>query len=1449
MKQSLRSFLALLITATALCTTAPPAHGETIAAGPILINEVHYAPVPKNERLEYVELFNAGVTPIDLTFWSLEGGIEFDFPPGSTLSPQGYAVVAQDPDVMARVYGVTAYGPFSGRLSNEGESLLLRNAAEQEVDEISYKLGFPWPTVGGDVNRSIGLIQTGVDNDEPGAWRSGHPTPGRRNDGYQDNLPPLIGAVTHTPQQPTSRDNVTVQAQVYDPDGIASVDLLVQPIAPGYYVRITDPIYTTAWQRIPMGGGGDNLYRADIPAALRKHRNLIRYRIEATDTAGHKVTAPYSDDPQPNFALYVYDGVPSWTGAIKAGENGYLGQRITYDFNQMRPLPVYQLIANPSDVQDAQYIPDSPMTKGYMGKEFPWFGTLVYNGVVYDHIGFRARGGLDRYSMGKNNWKFNFTRGHAFQATDDFGQPYPVKWDKLNFSSVFQHAGRWHRGEQGMFESVSYRLFNLAGVPASNTHFVHFRVVDQIEESTSNQYEGDFWGLYLAIENMDGRFLEQHELPDGNLYEMKDWTGELDNLGEQGVTDKSDLIEFMNRYIFTSPDGLWWRENFDLGTYYSFRSILEAVHHYDVDQGKNYDYYLNPETGRWSILPWDLDLTWAKNMFGVGNEPFRTPVLSNIVFMVEYQNRLREIRDLLFNPEQINILLEEQAALIDSPANRYSMIDTDRARWDYDPLLESRYVEPGAGTTGMFYVKPPSHDFPGMLQIMRNWVASQGNYIDSKLLYFQDYPDTPSVAYVGPANYPADRLTFQASSFADPQGNQTFAAMQWRAAEVVWPGLPGYDPLTRNRYEIEANWTSPELTKFESTMTLPQGACGPGRACRVRVRMKDTDGRWSHWSEPIQFVTSTPVNKPTASLRLVEIMYSPTRWGMLPGSDLEFIELKNVGATPIDLSNMRIVEGVEYTFPAGARLDPGQFLVLAGDSEEFRQRYGLAPFASFAKSLSNGGERLKLIDAFGRTVQSAAYDDKNGWPAVADGRGHSLVANTPDATGDAETAAYWRASTAVGGSPGVDDPLPVVINEVVVDPGAGVYTSIELHNPNSQDVDVGGWILTTAPTDARGDRTGLPGGMRIAEGTRIPAKGYVALPVDMQLRLQPAGNALTLVGATPSGILNGYQHTASVEATTAGHPVGRYLTSDGREVFPPFRAQTLGGPNAEPAVGPLIFSRLMVNPKDGEKWVELVNTSAEAVALYEPNQPDQHWWLTGLVFPLPYGVTLPPGGRLWVTDVEPTSLCQSSAVPHGVRVIGPFGLGLASEGATFGLARPVLWVGGATALAMVDAATFKATAPWPPIPSDNGALVRSALDGFGLDPQSWRAEQIDLQQDPGGTDASGIGLCAFDVIVDDAGTSTVRWVTTADVDVVRYRIQRSELDGTRFSSDAIVTEMEAIVGGAGPASYEFVDNTASPGQFYIYRLQAITGDGSVRDSAVTGPRISMHMVHLPVVAQ
>ena len=192
-------------------------------------------------------------------------------------------------------------------------------------------------------------------------------------------------------------------------------------------------------------------------------------------------------------------------------------------------------------------------------------GTLVYDGKVYDHIHYRARGGCWRYAMVKNMWKFDLNRGHDFQMRDDYGEQYDTRWSKLNLGACIQQGDYGHRGEQGMFESVAFRLFNLVGVEAPHTTFLQFRIIDADAEASSDQYEGDFWGLYLAIEQEDGRFLDEHGLPDGNFYKMENGTGELNNLGPLGPADKSDLNTFLATGASQFLRGVIWARDWYKG--------------------------------------------------------------------------------------------------------------------------------------------------------------------------------------------------------------------------------------------------------------------------------------------------------------------------------------------------------------------------------------------------------------------------------------------------------------------------------------------------------------------------------------------------------------------------------------------------------------------------------------------------------------------------------------------------------------------------------------------------------------------------------------------------------------------------------------------------------------------------------------------------------------------
>jgi len=154
-------------------------------------------------------------------------------------------------------------------------------------------------------------------------------------------------------------------------------------------------------------------------------------------------------------------------------------------------------------------------------------------------------------------------------------------------------------------------------------------------------------------------------------------------------------------------------------------------------------------------------------------------------------------------------------------------------------------------------------------------------------------------------------------------------------------------------------------------------------------------------------------------LRITELMYHAAA-----GSELDFVELQNIGDEPLKLSGVRLVDGIDYQF-GDVTLAPGQFVVIVSDEAAFRARYGNAAAVAgqYAQNLSNAGERirLRLPEPFDGDILDFTYDDQ--WYPTTDGDGYSLVIRVPSAAAATwNDKASWRPSGAVGGSPGFLDP-------------------------------------------------------------------------------------------------------------------------------------------------------------------------------------------------------------------------------------------------------------------------------------------------------------------------------------------------------------------------------------------------------------------------------------------
>ena len=856
------------------------------------------------------------------------------------------------------------------------------------------------------------------------------PTPGSRNRSYSLKSPPQLRQVKHGPVEREqekdktirSGEEVLVSVKATDPEGVAQVMLEYQIVKPGDYIEYDDQRYNSDWVVLEMVDDGtrgdataaDDTFSVIIPTSVQKNRHLIRYRILATDVSGVSIRGPYENDMGYNFAYFVYDGTPDWSGSARSN-----GPKTTFPGSLMSSIPTYFLLTKESSVTSSQF-------GGYGGSEYRWKGTLIYEGKVYDHIRYRPRGGVHRFQFGKNFWKFDFNRGRRFQARDRAGKKYKTKWDKLNFSSIIQQVNFGNRGEQGLFESVGFKLFELCGVESCKTHYLQFYVIDNASASGSNQYSTDYYGLFLAIEQMDGQFLDEHDMPDGNLYKIEGHSGSSNNQGPTQVTNRSDVSSFISGYRNRNPSADWWRENLDVEKYLSYRTIVEGIHHYDIAYGKNYFYYHNPETGKFQVHPWDLDLTWANNMYGNGNHDFKNKVANNSAFRTDYRNRVREIMDLIYNEDEGYKLIDEMVHDVWSPEGP-TLVDADRRLWDNHPRLNHK---------DRYYDIASTRDFAGMIQVLKKYIVSRGNWMRSSLLSDRNsIPQKPTIRFIGNGNFQASDLRFSTNNYRS-QSDTAFSAMEWRLAEVYNPTVKGYVEKDPYIYEIEDPTLSGELKTFESNYQFIPTSARVGRTYRARVRHKDTQGRWSHWSDPVQFeVTSPETGTHVDALRITEIHYHPNEANLAEQeqgwstSDFEYIELQNVSGSDLDLTNLRFTKGVNFDFASGTIIKSKDYLLVVRNRAAFESRFGTGlPIAGEweeGNRLDNGGENLKLSYGAGISIIEFTYDDADPWPEGPDGNGFSLNLEDPENTQSENNgiAVSWYSGSVSPGSEGSEAAL------------------------------------------------------------------------------------------------------------------------------------------------------------------------------------------------------------------------------------------------------------------------------------------------------------------------------------------------------------------------------------------------------------------------------------------
>ena len=130
------------------------------------------------DDFEFAEMMNIGGATIDLTGVSFKAGINFEFPRHSLLGAGERLLLVRNRAAFDARYGAiegVQVFEYTGRLSNDGETLLLSSDAAGVVREFTYNDQEPWPTAADGEGVSLVLVDpaSNPDHADVSNWRAG----------------------------------------------------------------------------------------------------------------------------------------------------------------------------------------------------------------------------------------------------------------------------------------------------------------------------------------------------------------------------------------------------------------------------------------------------------------------------------------------------------------------------------------------------------------------------------------------------------------------------------------------------------------------------------------------------------------------------------------------------------------------------------------------------------------------------------------------------------------------------------------------------------------------------------------------------------------------------------------------------------------------------------------------------------------------------------------------------------------------------------------------------------------------------------------------------------------------------------------------------------------------------------------------------------------------------
>lgn len=236
---------------------------------------------------------------------------------------------------------------------------------------------------------------------------------------------------------------------------------------------------------------------------------------------------------------------------------------------------------------------------------------VVINGYRVDNVSIRTKGNSSLTSVASDSESDRYSFKIDFEAYNDQNL---LGMTKLNLNNCYTDPSY-------MREYISYCLMEEMGVPTPA--FAYTRVY----------INGDLWGLYLGVEQINSTFINSNfSVVDGDLYKP------------DGLSLKLEDGQTAQEYIEENEEALSLKTNKGTSKYTALENLIEVINNggdlesvMNVDEVIRYfaantalvnmdsyvsnmfhNYYIYEEDGVFSMIPWDFDLSMGVFSMGMG---------------------------------------------------------------------------------------------------------------------------------------------------------------------------------------------------------------------------------------------------------------------------------------------------------------------------------------------------------------------------------------------------------------------------------------------------------------------------------------------------------------------------------------------------------------------------------------------------------------------------------------------------------------------------------------------------------------------------------------------------------------------------------------------------------------------------------------------------------------